>query len=65
MALRALAPVHIAWPGEQERDILKDYYKRHYFWDNVVGAVDGSAMYSVIVLSIYLWWRLLRVRSGW
>ena len=44
VALRALAPVLIAWPDEQERQLLKDYYKRHYFWDNVVGAVDGSCI---------------------
>jgi hypothetical protein len=44
VALRALAPVLIAWPDEQERQLLKDYYKRHYFWDNVVGAVDGSCV---------------------
>jgi hypothetical protein len=44
MTLRALATGLIAWPDKQEREILKDYYKRHYFWDNVVGAVDGSCI---------------------
>ncbi len=44
LALRALAPGLIAWPDKQEREILKDYYKRHYFWDNAVGAVDGSCI---------------------
>ncbi len=44
LALRALAPGFIAWPDKQEQKILKDYYKRHYFWDNIAGAVDGSCI---------------------
>ena len=34
LALRALASRLIKWPSPQEREVLKDYYKRHFFWEN-------------------------------
>jgi hypothetical protein len=47
VALRALAPVLIAWPNEQERLLLKDYYKRHYFWGNVDNVLSLSFCPSI------------------
>ncbi len=44
LAIRALAPGQIAWLSPHERQCLKDYYQRHFFWNNVVGAVDGSCI---------------------
>ncbi len=60
LALRALAPTYIAWPSAEERTVLQDYYKRHFFGDKVVGAVDGSCIPCLVVLSVAMRWRLLR-----
>ncbi|KAK3911604.1 Protein ANTAGONIST OF LIKE HETEROCHROMATIN PROTEIN 1 [Frankliniella fusca] len=44
-ALREMAPKYIQWPNMFERDNIKAYFERRYFYLGVVGCIDCSHIF--------------------